>query len=172
MYVSHVIFVAVHTTTAAPRALIADRVQPANVLLDAEGHARISDLGLARDISKSLPTSEWSALVLSRACLRVPSAHFQELANLGMVPPALFQACALAPGARDTRTTYTHTSTRSRTLPHVHLLCGSTLSYISALSLLLHACPSSRLVFHLSFRGVVPDPRVCIHSYSFPLACI
>jgi len=33
--------------------------QPANVLLDGEGHARISDMGLVRDISKSLPTSEW-----------------------------------------------------------------------------------------------------------------
>ena len=35
--------------------------QPANVLLDGAGHARISDLGLVRDIRKSLPTSEWSA---------------------------------------------------------------------------------------------------------------
>lgn len=33
--------------------------QPANILLDAEGHARISDLGLVRDITKSLPSSEW-----------------------------------------------------------------------------------------------------------------
>jgi serine/threonine protein kinase len=32
--------------------------QPANVLLDGRGHVRLSDLGLVRDISKSLPTSE------------------------------------------------------------------------------------------------------------------
>lgn len=40
------------------RQMIYRDLKPANVLLDGQGHARISDLGLVRDIRKSLPTSE------------------------------------------------------------------------------------------------------------------
>lgn len=41
------------------RNMIYRDLKPANVLLDGEGHARISDMGLVRDISKTNPTSEW-----------------------------------------------------------------------------------------------------------------
>eukprot|EP00041_Stephanoeca_diplocostata_P036665 m.1347605 g.1347605 ORF g.1347605 m.1347605 type:complete len:764 (+) comp24912_c0_seq12:496-2787(+) len=40
------------------RGMIYRDLKPANVLLDANGHARISDLGLVRDTQKTIPTSE------------------------------------------------------------------------------------------------------------------
>eukprot|EP00730_Choanoeca_flexa_P001469 TRINITY_DN10648_c0_g1_i3.p1 TRINITY_DN10648_c0_g1~~TRINITY_DN10648_c0_g1_i3.p1 ORF type:complete len:732 (+),score=226.70 TRINITY_DN10648_c0_g1_i3:156-2351(+) len=70
------------------RHLIYRDLKPANILLDGKGHARISDLGLARHTKRGLPTSECGTVgyMAPEVLLpQVPYTYTSDLFSLGCV---------------------------------------------------------------------------------------
>eukprot|EP00049_Salpingoeca_infusionum_P022705 m.8271 g.8271 ORF g.8271 m.8271 type:complete len:847 (-) comp5339_c0_seq2:2563-5103(-) len=66
-------------------------LKPANVLLDEHGHARISDLGLARRLDDSLPTSACGTLGYSAPEVLLPGVHYSKPADWWSLGIMIFQ---------------------------------------------------------------------------------
>lgn len=76
------------------RNMIYRDLKPANILLDALGHARISDLGLVRDLTKSLPTSECGTHGYMAPEVLLPDTPYDQGADWWSLGCVIFQLLA------------------------------------------------------------------------------
>lgn len=76
------------------RNMIYRDLKPANILLDGEGHARISDLGLVRDMSKTLPSSECGTHGYMAPEVLQPETTYDQTADWWSLGCCIFQFLA------------------------------------------------------------------------------
>eukprot|EP00052_Salpingoeca_macrocollata_P023058 m.201937 g.201937 ORF g.201937 m.201937 type:complete len:774 (-) comp21945_c0_seq2:103-2424(-) len=90
-YAAEIILGLTHIHT---RNMIYRDLKPANVLLDGAGHARLSDLGLVRDMTKSLPTSECGTHGYMAPEVLTANVHYNETADWWSLGCVIFQFLA------------------------------------------------------------------------------